>query len=77
MNPDRSAPLVLGWVRALDRAAELRSAGLAYPAIAHVMAAYHGWSFTEQTWRKHLYERGVQKAPSRVRRGLLRHGRTV
>ena len=60
-SPDRSAPIPLGFVRAVQRAKLLRDRepSLSYKALACVMREYHGVDRSASWWRMQLHAAGV------------------
>lgn len=63
---DLKAPLPLGYSDAVRRATDLRAGRLPYPAIARVMAEYHGYRCSPDWWRATLRTRGVAPRPRGV-----------
>jgi hypothetical protein len=54
---DFSAPLPLGYTKAIERAVKLRLANPAaytYPTLSAVMAEYHGFDRGPEWWRHNL-----------------------
>lgn len=47
---DRSAPLPLGYQRALEQAQRLRARRWAWTTIADAMSVYHGWTYHATWW---------------------------
>lgn len=58
-----------------QQALRLRKLGLSYPAIAVVMAEYHGEAYGENTWRDRLKALGAQPIRTDARGALALHAK--
>ena len=65
MSPDLSAPVPLGYRKAVERALELRARGSEWTwgVIADVMAEYHGFKRGSDWWRLQCLARGAVRRP--------------
>ncbi len=78
--PDRLStpdPAFIAEWNANLQAKRLRDLGLSYPAIAIVVAEYHGIDKSQDHWRGQLRKQGAGPVWRGNGRGKLRNGRTV